>query len=395
MDTDRTILHCDMNGFFASVEMLDHPELIDKPVAVSGDPDHRRGIILAKNEIAKRFGVSTGETIWQAKRKCPKLVLLQSRKGLYSKYSKLANQIYFSYTNKVEPFGIDESWLDVTASATLHGDGKTIADKIRARIKDELKLTVSVGVSFNKVFAKLASDYKKPDATTVFDRNTLESIVYNLPAASMLFVGRSTAAELHKMGISTIGDIAAFPEAPLVAKFGKHGSLMKKYALGLDDSPVADYGSHDPIKSIGNHITFKRDILTCDDLKKGFAIVAQKLSQRMHRKNIQARCIQITIKRSDFTVVNRQTRLKRPTNLSSDLAEAAYKCALTCVRDGAIRMLGISCCDLIAPDSPFQTDLFDKIDTKAVGRENAFFSIKEAFGESSIMFGSMLDNDLE
>ncbi|MGN0968552.1 MAG: DNA polymerase IV, partial [Oscillospiraceae bacterium] len=199
---ERTILHCDLNGFFASVELLSHPELRDRPVAVCGDPESRHGIILAKNEPAKRYGVKTAETIWQARSKCPDLVLLPAHHGEYRKYSKLINALYERYTDLVEPFGIDESWLDVTGSMHLFGgSGKAVADRLRREVRETFGLTISVGVSFNKIFAKLGSDYKKPDATTVITRENFREIVWPLPVTDLLFVGRSAAGVLAKYGV--------------------------------------------------------------------------------------------------------------------------------------------------------------------------------------------------
>ncbi|MEG2852280.1 MAG: DNA polymerase IV, partial [Hydrogenoanaerobacterium sp.] len=185
---ERTILHCDLNGFFASVECLLRPELRTVPMAVCGDPTMRHGIILAKNELAKKYNITTAETIWQAQRKCPQLVLVQPHHDEYYKYSCLVNEIYRRYTDLVEPFGIDESWLDITGTIHLFGDGKTVADKLREVVEHELGLTISVGVSFNKIYAKLGSDYKKPNATTVISQQNYKEIVYPLPVNSLLYV---------------------------------------------------------------------------------------------------------------------------------------------------------------------------------------------------------------
>ena len=212
IDGRRVILHCDCNNFFASVELLKYPELQDKPVAVAGDPENRHGIILAKNMIAKRMGVQTAETIWQAQRKCPDLVLLPPHHDEYEAMSQGVNAIYCSVTDQVEPFSVDESWLDVTGSQRLFGDGKTIANELRRRVREELGITISVGVSDNKAWAKLGSDYKKPDATTVITRENVADILYPLPIQDMLFVGRSAAEVLRRHGVVTIGALAAAPK---------------------------------------------------------------------------------------------------------------------------------------------------------------------------------------
>ena len=255
MNKDRVILHCDCNSFFASVETALDPTLAGVPMAVAGSVEDRHGIILAKNELAKKFGIVTAETVFSAKRKCKDLVLVSPHYESYVKYSEKANAIYARYTDMIEPFGIDESWLDVTASS-LFGTGEQIAKKIRREIKDELGITVSIGVSFNKVFAKLGSDYKKPDAITVINRGNYRDFVYPMPVSNLLFVGKKTAAELGRMGIHTIGELAAASRELLALKLGKAGEQISKYARGEDDSPVLAEES-DKAKSIGNGFTFK------------------------------------------------------------------------------------------------------------------------------------------
>ena len=235
---ERVIFHCDLNSFYASVELLSHPELRHLPVAVCGDPKSRHGIILAKNEPAKRFDVKTAETVWQAKKKCPDLVLLPAHHEKYREYSRRVNGLYQQYTDLVEPFGIDESWLDVTG--TLHlfgGDPKALADEIRSRVRRELGLTISVGVSFNKVFAKLGSDYKKPDATTVITEESFQAMVWPLPVTDLLYVGRAAASAFQKFGIRTIGDLAAFDRQALFTLLGKNGAQLHDFASGLDRAP--------------------------------------------------------------------------------------------------------------------------------------------------------------
>ena len=223
----RVIFHCDLNCFFASVELLDKPALWDVPVAVCGDPKSRHGIILAKNEPAKKRGVQTAEAVWQAKKKCPVLVLLPPHHELYEVYSRRVNEIYGRFTDLVEPFGIDESWLDVTGSLHLFGgDARALADRIRATVKAETRLTVSVGVSFNKVLAKLGSDLKKPDATTVIPPEGWRDIVWPLPVGDMPFAGRSTQRVLGQYGIQTIGQLAACPEEMAEQLLGKMGGQL-------------------------------------------------------------------------------------------------------------------------------------------------------------------------
>ncbi len=399
MPTDRTILHCDLNGFFASVEALEHPEIGDKPMAVSGNPRLRHGVILAKNEAAKKFGVSTGEPIFQAKRKCPNLILLEPHHEKYAFYSKKVNEIYARFTNRVEPFGIDESWLDVTASESLFGSGVEIADKIREIVKNELSLTVSVGVSFNKTFAKLGSDYKKPDATTLFGREQVAPIVHKLPVRDMLFVGRSTAETLARMGIATIGDLAAADERFLVRRFGKSGRSLILAARGEDDSPVAFYDEEDEAKSVGNSITFKRDLVGADDILAGLEAVAEKVSGRMKRDGVKCNVVHAIVKGADFSYLTRQTSIDKPTNSRRDLIESAMRLVrANWDLNKPVRMLGITGSRLVAASAALvQGDLFESRNESSKQNEkaeDAFFKVRNKFGRDSIKFGSSLDSDI-
>ena len=255
----RVILHCDMNNFYASVECMLNPELKNKPVAVCGSVEERHGIVLAKNYAAKAFGVSTGEAIWQAKQKCQELVIVEPHYEQYMKFSKLVRGIYGRYTDQIEPYGMDECWLDVTGSGCM-GTGFEIADEIRRTVKFELGLTISAGVSFNKIFAKLGSDMKKPDAITCIEADSFREKIWCLPASDLLGVGRATEKILSGYGIHTIGELAATSDDFLKCRLGKNGLAIKKYANGLDDSPVmrSDYVS--PVKSIGHGITTMQDL---------------------------------------------------------------------------------------------------------------------------------------
>ena len=286
---DRVIFHCDLNCFYASVELLSHLELREVPVAVAGDPASRHGIILAKNEPAKQCGVKTAETIWQAKKKCPNLVLLPAHHKLYREYSKKVNAIYDEYTDLAESFGIDESWLDVTN--TLHlfgGDAKALANAIRQRVKRELGLTLSVGVSFNKVFAKLGSDYKKPDATTVISRENWRSIVWPLPVGDLLYVGGAAQKLLGQYGVKTIGQLAACKKETLETLMGKMGTQLYEYANGLDSAPVRARLDAEPVKSVGNGTTFPQNLTTRIQVRSGIAVLADSVATRLRREGLYA-----------------------------------------------------------------------------------------------------------
>ena len=295
--TDRVILHCDLNSFYASVELLDYPELRDKPVAVCGDPESRHGIILAKNEAAKKFKVQTAETVWQARKKCPDLVLLPAHHVKYHDFSKKVNAIYDRFTDLVEPFSIDESWLDVTGSLHLfHTDGKGLADRIRQTIREELGLTISVGVSFNKIFAKMGSDYKKPDATTVITRENYRDLLWPLPVTDLIFVGRAAARTLGEYGIRTIGDLANFGREPLVGLLGKQGSTLFDYATGAEHAPVIPAREMPPPKSVGNGLTFPKNLVGWEALRSGVTMLSDEVAVRLRQLDMKCTTVNITVR---------------------------------------------------------------------------------------------------
>ena len=395
---DRVILHCDMNGFYASVELLDRPDLDGKPVAVCGDPESRHGIILAKNELAKRAGVVTAETIWQAKKKCPDLELVRPHRQKYTHYSKLINQIYLRYTDLVEPFSIDESWLDVTASQNLFGSGKQIADEIRRTVREETGLTLSAGVSWNKIFAKLGSDYKKPDATTEISRENYRDIVWPLPARDMIFVGKSTSDKLLKSGIKTIGDMARSDPKLLTSLLGKQGQMLWNYANGYDNAPVARYGESEPVKSVGNGITFRRNLMCEDDIITAVTGLSDTVASRLRHHKLKAFGVKVDIKDPSFTTISRQKQLFLPTNLASELAQASMELIHESWRPGApIRMLtitGINLCDETVEEqiSLFAGDNHSHQQGEKI--ERTMDDIRSRFGSAAITFGGVLGNDL-
>lgn len=264
---DRVIIHSDANCFYASVEMLYHPEFAGKPLAVGGNPEARHGIVLMSNYIAKKQGVKTGMALWQARQACPDVIFVPPRMDLYLKFSSMLREIYSEYTDKIEPYGCDEAWLDVSNSSSLKGDGRKIANEISARVKKELGITVSEGISWNKIYAKLGSDYKKPDAITEFNRENYKSLIWKLPVSDLLYVGRSTNRTLSKYGIHTIGDLACTDPDFLMKQFGKMGLVIHSFANGWDESPVAPEGYSAPIKSIGNSTTTPRDLENDLDVK--------------------------------------------------------------------------------------------------------------------------------
>jgi len=389
---DRVIFHCDLNSFYASVELLAHPELRHLPVAVCGDPDSRHGIILAKNEPAKKFGVKTAETIWQARKKCPELVLLPSHRERYVDYSRRVGEIYEQYTDLVEPFGIDESWLDVTG--TLHlfgGDAHSLADRIREQVRSQLGLTISVGVSFNKVFAKLGSDYKKPDATTLIRREDVPAMVWPLPVTDLLFVGRAAARELSKYGVRTIGDLARFDRNALEQLLGRHGLQLHDYANGLERSPVRPAGLYTPPKSVGNGLTFPNDLVGEAQVRSGVALLADSVAARLRRHGLKCTTLQVSLRSPTFHDISRQQRLARPSFVAPELAETA----MSLIRanwdlSAPIRAITITGSNLIpAEQAGGQLDLFsDDGQSRRQERQEqlgrAIDDIRSKFGPSAI-----------
>ena len=397
--TDRTVLHCDCNSFFASVECMLDPSLASVPMAVCGSEEDRHGIVLAKNEKAKAYGIKTAETVWSAKKKCKDLVVVPPHHDEYLRVSRRVNEIYRRYTDLVEPFGIDECWLDVTASRRLFGDGIEIAERIRNEIKSEIGITVSIGVSFNKIFAKLGSDYKKPDAITVISRENYKQIVYPLPVDNLLFVGQRTADELKKAGIKTIGELAATDTSFLTYKFGKAGAVLSTYARGEDKSPVASvYEKNDP-KSIGNGMTFKKDISSDDEIRLGIAFLSEEICERMRRKGKKCSTVCVTIRDTMLCNISRQRQLSSPTNISSEISDIAFSIVKQEWKTGKpIRMLTVTAASLTDEnEATFQTDIFDEGEEKRKkfeSLEKTIDKIRGKHGRSIISRAGVISNDI-
>ncbi len=395
---DRIILHCDCNCFYASCELLSRPELRQLPVAVCGDPTERHGIILAKNEPAKRCGVKTAETIYKARQKCPGLILLPPHHQLYDEYSKKINAVYSEYTDLVEPFGIDESWLDVTGSLHLFGgEAKALADTLRNRIRQEFGLTISVGVSFNKVFAKLGSDYKKPDATTVISRENWREIVTPLPVGDLLFVGRSAQDLLGRYGVRTIGDLGKCSEEMLETLMGKMGLQLYRYANGLDNSPVRGEKDREPIKSVGNSTTFRRDLTRWDEVQSGISLLSDSVAMRLRRHGLYCGGVQVGIKNSRFQVFSRQTTLDHSTHLMREINDTALRLVKELWKaPDPIRLLSVTALHLTEEAQSFrQLDLLgtdEKTQEKQEAVESAMDTLRRKFGRGVISYGVSEDS---
>ena len=393
----RTILHCDLNSFYASVELLSHPELRQQPVAVCGDPDSRKGIILAKNEPAKRCGVKTAETIWQARQKCPDLVFLPPHHDQYRQFSHIINNIYGQYTDLVEPFGIDESWLDITGSMHLFGgDARAIADGIRRRISQELGLTLSIGVSFNKVFAKLGSDYRKPDATTVIPPESWQEIVWPLPLNSLLYAGPAAQRALGQYGIHTIGDLAAVDPVLPQRLLGKLGRQLWDFANGRDTAPVRPQHEKEPVKSVGNSFTFRENLISREQVLQGMSLLCDSVASRLRQQNLYCGAVQIGLRDPAFRNISRQKQLACSTHSMRDLLRTAMELA-DCIwkPPSPLRLLSVTALSLTDRLETYeQVSLFvpqqSAGEAKLERLEETVDAIRKKYGGKAIAYGDTL-----
>ena len=383
---ERTVLHSDLNNFYASVECTLDPSLKGHPVAVAGNPLLRHGIILAKNYEAKRFGVQTGEALWQAREKCPDIIFVPPHYDKYIEYSEAVRKIYGEYTDQVEPYGLDECWLDVTGSGRLFGGGRSIADELRDRIKRELGVTVSVGVSFNKVFAKLGSDMKKPDATTVIEKDSFRETVWPLPVSDLLYVGRSTTKKLRLYGINTIGDLAGSDSRLISSLLGKNGMMLREFANGRDTSPVALAGSAPPMKSVSCGNTASRDLRTLDDVKIMLLSLATKVSERLRSYGFLCKTIQLQVRSYDLNSYIRQKKLTYPCRTSRAIYEAALDLFLKNHYSYIpVRSMSICATDLTGAEGEqlsFEPELFNIQRRESL--EGAFDSLRKKYGSGVI-----------
>ena len=390
---DRAILHSDINSCYASVERLYRPELSDKPFAVCGSQERRHGIVLAKSDNAKRAGVKTGMTIWQAKQLCPELQIVEPHFDRYIKYADMVREIYGEYTDMCEPFGIDESWLDITNCLACPDPVKT-ANEIRERVRRETGLTVSIGVSWNKVMAKLGSDYKKPNAVTVIDREHFRELVWPLPASDMLMVGRSTQRELGRMGIRTIGELARTDSELLRARFGKSGLTLWRYANGMDSSRVRRLGEEEPPQSIGNSTTLPQDIENFKQARAVLLALADGVGSRLRRQKLMCRTVEIGVRGTDLRWKSHRMRLRHATDVTNELAACAAQLLRQCHEfPGPLHSIGIRALELVHADCDEQIDIF--IDYVNLNRQRsidaAMDKIRQKYGDNSICRASLLD----
>lgn len=389
---ERVILHSDINSCYASIEHLHRPELAKEPLAVGGDPQSRHGIILTADIMAKKAGVKTGMALWEARQVCPELIIVPPRMELYLRFSRLAHNIYAEYTPYVEPYGIDESWLDVTQTVHMKGSGEKIAQEIRKRMKEELGITVSIGVSFNKIFAKLGSDMKKPDAVTTLYRGEYREKAWKLPVGDLLYVGKSTEKKLNRLDIHTIGDLACIDVNILKAHLGKMGQILHAFANGQDDSPVRPDGEHGIIKSIGNSTTTPRDLINDTDVSIIIYALAESVAARLRDSGLRCQVIEISIRDTDLYSFTRQRKLPMPTDITDEIAKAAialFRQQYTW--DKPIRSIGIRGAQLTGTNSYEQYSMFCDPDyrNKQMKADHAVDEIRSRFGYYSIQRGIM------
>lgn len=394
---DRAILHCDMNNFYASVECMLNPSIKDKPVAVCGSQKDRHGIVLAKNYHAKDYGVKTGDTIWQAQNKCKDIVIIDNPHfDEYAKYSKLARNLYREYTDLVEPMGLDECWLDVTASTKLFGPPEKIANELREKVKSKFNLTISVGVSFNKTFAKLGSDMKKPDATTIITRDNFKTVVWPLPVSDLFGVGRRTNEKLKQQFIYTIGDLANTKKERLKYLFGKNGIYLYEAANGLENDEVQKYDELDEVKSISHGITTIKDLENDEEVWEVMLELAQEIGYKLRSKELRANGVYVSIRDDKLFWEQYQKKLKSSEQSAINIAKYAFKLFKEKYDwERNIRTVTIGVTNLSSEDKPEQLSVFDCIENKSKieKAEKVMEELNLRYGEEIVKNATLMKND--
>lgn len=389
---ERVILHIDCNKFYASVECLHNPEIRNKPVAVGGSPETRHGIILTKNEIASKYGITVGEPLWKAYQKCPDLIVVPPNFPLYVRFSNMARNIYKDYSDYIEPFGLDENWIDVTGDKR---GGENIALEIKERVKSELGITVSIGVSFNKTFAKFGSDYKKPDAVTVITKDNYKDIVWKSPCSDLLLVGPATTRKLAGYGIYTIGDLAQSDIGFIKSILGKNGVVIHNFANGIDPSAVSHKDDERALKSIGNSTTTPRDMVTDDDVKSVITVLGESVARRMREQGVKGKTVTITVRDKNLYHFTRQCKLQNSTDVSIEIINAAMKIFReNYVWNNPIRSIGVAVSDFNV-DEGVQYDLSGTVEKreKLERLEKAVDNIRQRFGNYAVQRASLLKDE--
>lgn len=387
----RTILHSDLNNFYASVECLYDPSHRDMPVAVCGDPKDRHGIVLAKNMCAQKMGVATGEVIWKALGKCPDLVIVPPDFPKYTRFSRMMREIYREYSDFIEPFGLDEAWLDVTGHSM---EGVKIADELRRRAREELGLTLSVGVSFNKIFAKLGSDMRKPDATTVILPEDFREKVWPLPVQELLYVGPATFRKLCRRNLHTIGELAKCPPEVLRAMLGRHGEMLWSFANGLDQSPVMPVDYAEDVKSVGNSTTAPRDLQCEGQVHQILTVLGESIAERLRHQDLQGNVVGISVRDNGLFTFTRRRKLTRPTALAAEI----IPCAMALFRESyrwerPVRSVGVNVSGITTRDEVEQMSMFpDRERKRTYLLESAVEDIRRRFGYHSILRANLISD---
>jgi DNA polymerase-4 len=395
---ERVILHSDINHCYAQIEEMKYPELRNVPMAVGGHEESRHGIILTKNLLAKKFHIKTGESLRDALKKCPDLVIVHPNYEDYMYYTEKVKDIYREYTDKVESYGLDEAWIDLTNSTALYGNGEEIARTIQKRVYDEIGLTVSIGVSYNKIFAKLGSDLIKPSGLVVITKDNFKEKIWSLPVEDLFYVGSATKSKLETMAITTIEQLATTSLDVLRKKFGKMGEVLWYFANGLDVSEVALNTFHRDIKSVGNSMTTVRDIKNLQDAKLVFYILAESVASRLRDSGFKGSVISIGLRNKKLEGFTRQRKIGTPTNISGEIMETV----LQLVKENydftiPLRSIGIAVSMLTPDASPTQLNLFvdEKTRDAQMKLDITVDKIRTRFGFTSVKrCCSLLDKDL-
>lgn len=392
---DRLILHSDLNNFYASVECALNPELRDVPLAVAGNPERRHGVVLAKNAIAKKAGVKTGDVIWEAEAKCPGLKIVPPHFDLYTRYSNRIFELYTRFTSQVEPFGPDECWLDCTGSTRLFGDGEEIAKRILAEVKKETFLTVSVGVSFSKPLAKLCSDAAEPDGYFTATRDDYREKLWKRDVGDLMMVGRKTVPTLNRLNIHTIGDLALADEKLLSSVLGVNGVKLKHAALGDDGEPVREYDKRRKAESVGHGMTAVKDLLDTEDVRAVICYLSEKIAARMIKYGVKGSGVHVDLRSFELRHASKQMKLSRPTLSSADIADAAFTMAMSLQREHAVplRTISVSVFDLSPSDGAVQLSMFDEKQVKRESLEKAIDGIKRKYGRDTIKRANLIARD--
>lgn len=395
---ERIIIHSDMNSCYASIECSLNPELKGKPVAVGGSVEDRHGIILAKTAEAKKFGVTTGEPIWQAEKKCPGLIIVPPHFDIYAKYSSLARDIYRRYTDKIEPMGLDEAWCDITGSILLFGSVENITNGIREAFKNELGITVSIGVSYNKIFAKLGSDLAGIDEVVTITKENYKDIVWPLGVGSIMGVGRNTAKKLQSYGIRTVGDLANTESDWLKLTFGVTGEDMWRYANGFDSSRVMPDGYAREVKSVGHGVTCREDLTNDEEVWLAFLQLSQDVSKRLKKERLAATSVQISVRDTFLMTRQFQCETGYPTQSAMDISKTAlklFKENYSWVSN--VRALSIRAINLCDEDAPMQLDLsgeYKQHDRQKI-IDDTTLALREKFGSDALFNCSvMMENKM-